>query len=260
MRALSNWRCASFPGLRRLFLSFHVASPTGPSTAPGLFARLAQGACRSGFRGFGRLGAQGAATRSPRRMARPVAELAASATCSATISARCGSSSTRKAMSSSQPIATTISASGISVTINSNSSTPSRCWKLRVSRKRKTTRHRPTVTRRIEGLEEPLGRLLGSGAGAGRGPCRTIPRIRLCQADATSRSGCRWSEYQPRPGSAERIARLRTRSARISSAGSRRSFCSARARSRAERMRRQPEGEFLDIDASSMRQSRGSIR
>ena len=42
MRGSRPWRCDRFPGLRRVWAPFHVATPSGVITAPTLLARLAR--------------------------------------------------------------------------------------------------------------------------------------------------------------------------------------------------------------------------
>lgn len=66
----------------------------------------------------------------------------------------------------------------------------------------------------------------------------------------TGREQPGWSsvkEYEARPGSAERVAQLREQRADLASRMT--ALIRAARVSRAERLRRQPEGEFLDIDA-----------
>ncbi|HEV2898462.1 MAG TPA: hypothetical protein VGX71_11640 [Pseudaminobacter sp.] len=108
------------PGLLRLFLPFHTAPPSGPATAEGLFARLSRALLDGDHEDSdGRVRKGRDAFFAAEEDWRSSGSAAASVTCSATISARCASSSIQGVTSSSRPIATTISVSGISATKNS---------------------------------------------------------------------------------------------------------------------------------------------
>jgi hypothetical protein len=104
-----------FPGLRRLWSPYHVASPSGVVAAPTLLARLARALFDPAYADDDAFVAKGGAmfARLP-RASKIQPSAARSACCSVTTSARCGSSSTSRPMSSSPFIATMVSASGIS--------------------------------------------------------------------------------------------------------------------------------------------------
>ena len=104
------------PGLRRLWSPYHVAVPAGVATAPTLLARLARALFDPALRATTTaLSPRGARCSRPGCRASKIPRSAArSACCWATISARCGCSSTPRPMSSSRSIATTVSACGIS--------------------------------------------------------------------------------------------------------------------------------------------------
>ncbi len=233
------------PGLRRLFLPFHVASPTGPSTAPSLFARLARALADRDHEdpdGWVRKGRDAffAAEWHDQLLSRRIGDLLGNDLGQMRIQFDARSYVVQPAYRDDNL--------GFWDFGDDQQQLLDAEQMLETARLKEEEDDKvpPDRNEADRGLEEPLGRL-----SAVEQERDGVLVARYPEFDYVSgRDRPEWAsvrEYQPRPGPAEMIASLREERAdlvdRLTAL-----IRSARV-SRAERMHRQAEGDFLDIDA-----------
>lgn len=235
------------PGLRRLFLPLHVASPTGPSTAPNLFARLsrsladphhddADGWVRKGRDAFFAAEAEW----DDQRVSRRIGDLLGNDLGQMRIQFDARSYIVQPAYRDDN---LNLWDFGDDQQQLLNAEHMFESARVREEEKDGAPSDRTETEQR---REQPLARLT-----VVERELDGVPVARYPEFDYVSgRDRPEWvsvKEYQPRPGPAGMIARLRDERAdlvnRLTAL-----IRSARV-SRAERLRRQPDGEFLDIDA-----------
>lgn len=235
------------PGLRHLFLPFHCASPTGPSTAANLFARLARALADRDHEdpdGWVRKARDAFFTAEAewhdQRLSRRIGDLLGNDLGQMRIQFDARSYIVQPAYRDDNLGFWDF---GDDQQQLLNAEQMLETARLREEENNKAPPDRTEADRRPE---EPIGRL-----SAVEQKLDGVLVARYPEFDYVSgRDRPEWAsvkEYQPRPGPVEMIARLREERAELVNRLTA-LIRSARV-SRVERLRRQPEGEFLDIDA-----------